>query len=110
MTRSQQVHHTEIAASVEAGFAEQIAYTQELMRFRSVRGAEHAIQDFVFRAFRSRGYAMERFAMDRDAIGRHPGDLCRSPTRQGLMPRGSKGAGLPASRLSNSATTVSPLF
>jgi acetylornithine deacetylase len=62
-----------IAASVEAGFAEQIAYTQELVRFASVRGAEHAIQDYVFRTFRSRGYAMERFAMDRDALERHPG-------------------------------------
>jgi len=62
-----------IAASVETGFAEQIAFTQELVRFASVRGAEHAIQDHVFRTYRSRGYAMERFAMDRDAIERHPG-------------------------------------
>ena len=62
-----------IAASVKAGFAEQTAYTQNLVRFASVRGAEHAIQDHVFRAYRSRGYAMERFAMDRDAIARHPG-------------------------------------
>jgi acetylornithine deacetylase len=62
-----------IAASVAAGFAEQIAYTKELVRFASVRGSEHTIQDFVFRTFRSRGYAMERFAMERDAIERHPG-------------------------------------
>ena len=47
--------HARVAAAVEAGFAEQIAYTQELVRFASLRGAEHAIQDFVFRAFRSRG-------------------------------------------------------
>jgi acetylornithine deacetylase len=63
----------EIAASVDAGFAEQIAHTQALVRFASTRGAEHAIQDFVFRTFRSRGYAMERFAMEREAIERHPG-------------------------------------
>ena len=62
-----------VAASVEAGIAEQIAYTQELVRFASLRGAEHAVQDFVFRAYRSRGLAMERFAMDRAAIERHPG-------------------------------------
>ena len=62
-----------IIASVEAGFAEQIAHTRELVRFPSVRGAEHAIQDFVFRAFRSRGFAMERFAIEREAIERHPG-------------------------------------
>ncbi len=62
-----------IVASVEAGFADQIAHTRQLVRFPSVRGAEHAIQDFVFREFRSRGYAMDRFTMDRDAIERHPG-------------------------------------
>ena len=50
-----------ILASVEAGFAEQIAFTQELIRFASVRGAEHTCQDFVFRALRERGYAMDRF-------------------------------------------------
>ncbi len=37
-----------IKASVKAGFPEQVAYTQELVRFPSTRGAEHAIQDFVF--------------------------------------------------------------
>ena len=62
-----------ILASVEAGFAEQVAFTQELIRFASVRGAEHACQDFVFRALRERGYVMDRFAMDREAIEAHPG-------------------------------------
>ena len=62
-----------IVASVEQGFAEQIAFTQDLVRFRSLRGEEHAIQDFVFRALRDRGFAMERFAMDQEAIARHPG-------------------------------------
>jgi acetylornithine deacetylase len=62
-----------IIASVEAGFADQIAYTQDLIRFASLRGEEHAIQDFIFRTWRERGYAMERFTMDRDAIERHPG-------------------------------------
>ncbi|MDB5558833.1 MAG: acetylornithine deacetylase/succinyl-diaminopimelate desuccinylase [Enterovirga sp.] len=62
-----------IVASVEAGFAEQVAYTQALMRFRSVRGEEQAIQDFVFRAFRDRGLATDRFLMDRAAIEAHPG-------------------------------------
>ena len=68
-----------VIASVEAGFIEQIAFTQELVRFRSLRGEEHAIQDFVFRALRERGYAMDRFAMDRAAIERHPGGSKFSP-------------------------------
>jgi len=62
-----------IIASVEQGFPEQIAFTQELVRFRSLRGEEHGIQDFVFRALRDRNFAMERFAMDAEAISRHPG-------------------------------------
>ncbi len=62
-----------ILSSVEEGFPAQIAHTQELIRFPSLRGEEHAIQDFVFRTWKERGYAMERFAMDREAIERHPG-------------------------------------
>lgn len=62
-----------ILTSVDAGFAEQIAFTQALIRFTSVRGAELTCQDFVFRALRDRGYAMDRFPMDREAIQAHPG-------------------------------------
>jgi acetylornithine deacetylase len=62
-----------IIASVEQGFPEQVAFTQDLVRFPSLRGEEHAIQDFVFRALRERGFTMQRFAMDADAIARHPG-------------------------------------
>ena len=61
-----------ILASVEQGFADQVRFTQELS-FASLRGEEHAVQDFVFRALRDRGYAMERFEMDRAALARHPG-------------------------------------
>lgn len=62
-----------LVQAVEDGFAEQLAHTEALMRFPSLRGEEHAIQDFVFRTWRDRGYAMDRFAMDREAIARHPG-------------------------------------
>ncbi|TDR87207.1 ArgE/DapE family deacylase [Enterovirga rhinocerotis] len=62
-----------IAASVEEGFDQQVAFTQGLIRFPSTRGQEHAIQDHLFREFRARGLAMERFEMDRDALARHPG-------------------------------------
>ncbi|MEA2758133.1 MAG: acetylornithine deacetylase [Methylobacteriaceae bacterium] len=90
-----------IIASVEQGFAEQVAFTQDLVRFRSLRGEEHAIQDFVFRALRERGYAMERFAMDREAISRHPGGAAFSdehseaPIVVGIhRPRAEKGRSL----------------
>ena len=62
-----------ILAAVDDGFADQVEFTRELVRFRSLRGEEHAVQDFVFRALRDRGYAIDRFAMDRAAIERHPG-------------------------------------
>jgi acetylornithine deacetylase len=62
-----------ILKSVEEGFAEQIEFTRALVGFPSQRGAEHTIQDFVFRTYRDYGLAMERFAMDREAIERHPG-------------------------------------
>jgi acetylornithine deacetylase len=62
-----------LEASVEAGFDEQIAFTKTLIRFPSQRGAEHAVQDFLFREMRRRGLVMDRFAMDHDAIARHPG-------------------------------------
>jgi acetylornithine deacetylase len=62
-----------ITGSVGEGFADQLAFTQEFVSFQSLRGCEHAVQDFVFRALKTRGYAMDRFAMDPDAIARHPG-------------------------------------
>src|SRR3954469_11869349 len=62
-----------IVASVKQGFAEQLEFTKALVRFPSVRGAEHAIQDFVFRSLRDEGFALDRFTMDRSAIERHPG-------------------------------------
>jgi len=69
-----------ILASVEAGFAEQLAFTQEMIRFGSTRGQEHTVQDFVFRALKARGFTMDRFAMDREAIAAHPGGAPFSDT------------------------------
>ena len=62
-----------ILASVEAGFVEQLAFTQELIRFPSLRGDEHACQDFIFRALKVRGFTLDRFKMDEAAIAAHPG-------------------------------------
>ena len=62
-----------ILTSVAEGFDEQIAFTQKLVAMPSLRGHEHAIQDFVFRELKSRGYAMDRFDMDPEAIAAHPG-------------------------------------
>jgi acetylornithine deacetylase len=63
----------QIVESVKRGFEEQIEYTKALVRFESIRGAEHAIQDFVFRTYREYGLAVDRFGMDRSRIEAHPG-------------------------------------
>jgi acetylornithine deacetylase len=62
-----------IMDSVRQGFPDQIEFTKTLVRFPSIRGAEHAIQDFVFRSYKDYGFALDRFTMDRAAIERHPG-------------------------------------
>lgn len=59
--------------AVTDGFEEQLAFTQQLVAMPSLRGHEHPIQDFVFNQLKSRGYAMDRFMMDREAIAAHPG-------------------------------------
>jgi acetylornithine deacetylase len=63
----------QIVESVKRGFEEQIEYTKALVRFESVRGAEHAIQDFIFRSYRDHGLAVDRFGMDQSRIEAHPG-------------------------------------
>ena len=62
-----------LTQAVADGFSAQVAHTQDLVRFASTRGNEHALQDHVFRTYRARGLAMERFAMDHAAIAAHPG-------------------------------------
>ncbi|VVB46914.1 Acetylornithine deacetylase [Beijerinckiaceae bacterium RH AL1] len=62
-----------LTQAVADGFPAQVAHTQELVRFASTRGNEHAVQDHVFRTYRARGLAMERFEMDPAAIAAHPG-------------------------------------
>ena len=62
-----------IGRAVEDGFGAQIAFTQDLIRFPSMRGQEHDVQDFVFNALQQRGYATTRLHMDQRAIEAHEG-------------------------------------
>lgn len=62
-----------IVQAVADGFDEQVAFTQDLVQIPSLRGQEHSIQDLLFRTLQKRGYAMDRFSMDRAAIEAHPG-------------------------------------
>ena len=63
----------DILAAVDANFDRQVAFTQDLVRFPSLRGQEHTAQDFVFSALKSRGLAMDRWAIEVGDIESHPG-------------------------------------
>lgn len=90
-----------ILQSVDAGFDEQLAYTQALVRFASQRGEEFAIQDFIFNDLAARGFKMDRFDMDEAALTAHVGGApfsashSRAPIVVGIHhPREEKGRSL----------------
>lgn len=62
-----------ICDAVDRGFDRQIAFTQDLVRLPSLRGREQTAQDVMYDAMRARGLAMDRWAIDLDAIKAHPG-------------------------------------
>lgn len=63
----------DILQSVADGFDEQLSFTRELVRLPSLRGQEHTAQDRLHRVLGERGYAMDRWAIDVEAIRPHPG-------------------------------------
>lgn len=63
----------DILRAVDDGFEEQIAFTEALIRFPSLRGAEKPAQDFIAGELERRGYAVDSFAIDLDKIHDHPG-------------------------------------
>jgi acetylornithine deacetylase len=64
---------TRIMTAVDGGFDAQLDLTAELVKFPSVRGAEHTAQDFVAQAMRERGLTVDRWTIDVDAIRHLPG-------------------------------------
>ncbi len=63
----------EILAAVSDKFDSQMAFTMDLMRHASLRGQEAEAQTSLYVALEERGYAMDRWAIDVDAIQDHPG-------------------------------------
>ncbi|NKC33779.1 ArgE/DapE family deacylase [Falsiroseomonas selenitidurans] len=49
--------------AVEAGFARQTDFLQQLVRFPSLRGREAPLQDWMARELAGRGYAVDRFSL-----------------------------------------------
>jgi acetylornithine deacetylase len=62
-----------IMDSVDRGFDDQVALTAELVKFPSVRGAEHTAQDFVAAEMRRRGLVVDRWRIELDDIRHLPG-------------------------------------
>ena len=59
--------------SVDRGFEDQVEFTRELVRFPSLRGAEHTAQDFMARAMRERGLAVDHWLVNVEDIAHLPG-------------------------------------
>ncbi len=62
-----------IVTAVEASFDEQIRFTQDLVRFPSLRGQEATAQDFLARELGARGFAVDRWTIDVADIQDMPG-------------------------------------
>lgn len=57
-----------ILDAVDALFDEQVGFLADLVRIPSQRGDERAAQDFIAAAYREMGYAVDRWAIDIEAI------------------------------------------
>lgn len=63
----------DILQAVDQGFDAQLDFLAELTRFPSLRGQEATAQDFMAEAMRSRGYGVDRFRVEVEAIKDLPG-------------------------------------
>lgn len=62
-----------IVAAVDAGFDEQVRFTQEMVRIPSLRGQEHTVQYFMADAMARRGLDVDHWRIDVDDIKDLPG-------------------------------------
>lgn len=63
----------ELIDAVAVGFEEQLDFTQEMIRSPSLRGQEASAQLLFEEALKTRGYEVDRWAIDVDDIMHHPG-------------------------------------
>ena len=63
----------QIMNAVQAGFDEQLDFTRALVRFPSLRGEEADCQAHLASELRARGYEVDQFRLDVDAIRDKPG-------------------------------------
>ena len=68
-----QVDGAKLSEAVAAGFADQVAWLQRLASFDSTRGNEGPCQDWLADEFAARGWSVDKYAIDIDAIKDLPG-------------------------------------
>ena len=73
MAESQSDLTTKLFAAVDENWDRQLAFTRDLIRYPSLRGQEHTAQEFVHSALAERGYGMDRWIIDENAIRDHEG-------------------------------------
>lgn len=61
-----------LAAAVDANFEQQVAFLQQLVQFRSLRGEEAPVQNWLAGEFDARGYQVDRFNLADVDLMRHP--------------------------------------
>ncbi|CCD88177.1 putative peptidase M20 family protein; Acetylornithine deacetylase [Bradyrhizobium sp. ORS 285] len=61
-----------LAAAVDANFKQQVAFLQQLVQFRSLRGEEAPVQDWLAKEFEARGYKVDRFSLADVDLMKHP--------------------------------------
>lgn len=64
--------HDRILAAIDRLFDDQVRFLEKLVRFKSLRNAEAAAQDFIEGALRERGFDVSRIRTDAARIGMHP--------------------------------------
>jgi acetylornithine deacetylase len=62
-----------IVRAVEENFEAQISFTEDLVRFPSLRGQEHTAQDFMAQSFGQEGLDVDRWKINIDDIKHLPG-------------------------------------
>lgn len=61
-----------ITAAVDAAFEDEIAFLQEIVRARSLRGEEAGVQKIIADALRDRAYDVETYGLDVAQLQSHP--------------------------------------
>jgi acetylornithine deacetylase len=61
-----------LRAAIEQNFQDQVAFLQKMVQFRSLRGEEEPLQDWLARQFEKRGYKVDQFSLADVDLMSHP--------------------------------------